>query len=203
MPFIFSFKVHNIKPAFWAIQTILIIVMSLFLTTSSSGQIITTPNKVIKGKKTGPWSSTVYCDTIDFQGASHIVLRYHGDPEYVLSEGYYMNDLMEGFWKEYWIVSQIENTRTFYKRGPLKSVKEYKGDLLSGLFIENYRDGNMKVIGHYEIYQDNKPDTVVRIPNWTKDPTGNTLKDTIIHRKMNSRPYGRWYYFSTNGQLKE
>jgi len=172
----------------------------MFWLTVSFGQLITTPNKVIKRKKTGLWSSVELCDTIDFKGISHIVLHQHGNPESILYEGYYIDDFKEGFWNQYWIVIQIENNNTVYKKGPLKAIIEYKEGLLSGLFIENYRNGNMKVLGHFEVYQANMSDTVLQIPHW-KYPNGNVMKDTLIHRKLDSRPFGKWYYFSTSGQL--
>jgi hypothetical protein len=82
----------------------------------------------------------------------------------------------------------------------VKSIREYKNDVLSDLVIEYYESGAIKCIGHYETYPTDKTETI-QIVDWTKKPVGDYLKDSVIHLTLASKPKGKWYYFLENGEL--
>ena len=130
----------------------------LFFILGTQAQLLTAPNKMIAGRETGIWSQFEFCDSLDFEGTHHLLWFQH-NPEIVLAEGNYLNGNKEGFWKRYWVEKVRENNRDILQRRNLKSMTEYKHDVEAGLFIDYYRSGRIRIIGHYDTFLLTKIDT--------------------------------------------
>jgi len=157
--------------------------------------LLTNPNKFIKGKKEGLWSEFELCEVIDFDGKYHLRVRQHYVPVYVVAEGNYVHGERQGFWKTYW----IDSTSTS-KKGSVKSIVEYLDNTLCGPIIEYYETGNIKAICQVEVFP-YKSSGTLHVPDWNKDPEGGKLKDTVIYSKWGNRVKNDWIFFLENGQV--
>jgi antitoxin component YwqK of YwqJK toxin-antitoxin module len=148
----------------------------LLCCTFSSGQV-SIENKTVNGKKTGFWSEIIHCDTIDSKQIFRTLYNSDNKPLEAWSEGTYIKGLKEGFWKEYW-VRYIPPTEYMRKgaiaKGSLKTIREYKKNSSVGLYVEYFRNGNIKVMGQF----------------------GNTDQDADETNKLL-----QWFFFDDTGQL--
>lgn len=180
---------------------LLIIHILLLSQVTLVAQLITTPNKVINGKKVGLWSELSYFTETDSTGNSHLAFNLHGTPLYILDEGYYKNNERSGLWKSFFIDQTNENNKTFYKKGSLCKIFDYS-DKYRSLLIEYYKSGQVRVLGHYESVPVNIYDTI-KIVDWANDPKGGIMKDSTIHTTSKLKPIGKWYYFIPDGKLNK
>ena len=111
-----------------------------------------------------------------------------GEPGYQ-EEGSYKDNEKIGRWNLYSLMGDPVGEET-YIYGQKTGKQQYfdtKGELV--------REENWKAIT-----PDNMYDTV-SVPNWKKDPTGNTLKTVVVKLEGNALRHGNWKYYDDNGKL--
>jgi antitoxin component YwqK of YwqJK toxin-antitoxin module len=111
-----------------------------------------------------------------------------GEPGFQ-EEGYYKNNEKEGKWNQYGLMGDPIG-QEFYIYGQKSGKQQYfdiKGNLL--------REESWK-----SITPDNMYDTI-SVPDWKKDPTGNTNKTVIVKLDGNALRDGTWKYYDENGKL--
>lgn len=109
-------------------------------------------NKKINGEKVGFWSEIISCDTIDTKKTFHTIYDSKNKALKAWSEGYYVNGLKDGFWKEYWVqyIPPLEDMpKGAIAKGLIKTIREYKKGVPVGLYVEYSKNGNIKVIGQF------------------------------------------------------
>ncbi|MDI3319393.1 hypothetical protein [Pinibacter soli] len=181
------------------------ILISIIISMSCFSQVQKTPDKYVDGKKEGLWTEYEWLYTwMDSTGQFYVAYNLHFAPLPAYCEGFYSAGVRVGYWKTFQLdLVSAENGKREMRKGSLVSVLEYTDANSCSLYVEYYKNGNMKVLGQFQEIPVNRPDTVVQIPDWIADPNGNILKDTIIHTTSVTRPFGKWYYFRSDGSVKE
>jgi hypothetical protein len=180
------------------------ILIGLIISMSCFSQVQKTPDRYVDGKKEWLWTEYEwYYRWMDSTGDFHIAYDPHYTPLPACREGFYSAGVKVGYWKTFQLVWVLaENEKRQMRKGSLVSVLEYNDANSCCLYVEYYKNGNMKALGQFQEIPVNRTDTV-QIPDWTADAQGNIVKDTIIHTTGVTRPFGKWYYFRPDGSVKE
>jgi hypothetical protein len=166
-------------------------------------QVMKTPDKYVNGEKEGLWTEVDwYYRWIDSTGDFYVAYNPDFAPLPAYREGFYNAGIKVGFWKTYQVDWIFEGEKRYMRKGVLISVVEYADANSCSLYVEYYKNGNMKALGQFQEIPVNRTDTV-QITDWTKDPPGNVVKDTVIHTTSVTRRFGKWYYFRQDGSVKE
>lgn len=180
------------------------ILIGIVISMSCFSQIQKTPDKYVDGKKDGLWTEHEwYYRWLDSTGQFYAAYDLHFAPLPAYREGFYIAGVKVGYWKTFRLeLVRGENNKTQIRRGALVSVVEYADANSCSLYVEYYKNGNMKALGQFQEIPVNRTDTV-QIYDLTADEHGNILKDTVIHTTSLTRPFGKWYYFRPDGTVKE
>ncbi len=111
-----------------------------------------------------------------------------GEPGYQ-TEGFYKNDEKEGLWRIYSLMGDPMGEENFI--GGQRNGKQQYFDVHGNLL----REENWKALT-----PDQKFDTVI-VPDWKKDPTGNSMKKVIVKLEGNAIKQGAFKYFDEMGRL--
>lgn len=190
------------KPAI--MKRFLTLLLCIVVALPCFSQGIKTSGEYVNGKKEGLWTEYEWLYTwMDSTGESHVAYNLHFAPLPAYAEGFYSAGIRVGYWKTYEAeLILMENDKRELRKTNLVSVLEYGDANSCSLYIEYYRNGNMKIMGQYQQIPVNRTDTV-QIFDWKADPQGNIKKDTIVHTTSLTRPFGKWYYFRPDGSVKE
>ncbi len=159
-------------------------------------QLIQAPNQIKNGLNEGLWNEMDFMSLININGESHLVQNLHYAPEYVVSEGFYLNGYRQGVWKNFFINPFNDSGNTKYRKGQLKDLMVYESGYLNGLYISYFRNGQVRLLGEYCTIEDHRMDTL-------QVPVGETdqVEDKIFESFYRSEMTGNWYEFDHSGEL--
>lgn len=160
------------------------------------GQLISAPNASINGKKQGLWNELEFLDSFSMNGTTMLLLGQHTQPLQKVAVGYYDEGVKTGIWKSFWIESYLDSNMAKYRKGPLHSIVDYHKGFKIGLFISYFKNGGIRLLGHYRKYENQSVDTFT----FTHPLTAITA-DTVIVSKYDSKMIGHWHEFDSTGKL--
>jgi hypothetical protein len=111
-----------------------------------------------------------------------------GEPGYQ-EEGLYKNGEKEGSWHVYNLMGDPIGDEK-YKYGQKNGIQQYFDKAGSLIREESWK----------AFTPDDAFDTI-QVPNWKKDPTGNTMKTVIVKQEVNCMKNGTFKFYDDNGRL--
>lgn len=159
-------------------------------------QLIQAPNEIKNGLKEGLWNELDFMYLTDINGESKLVRIFHNTPEFVVAEGFFVNDYRHGVWKNYFIERYIDSGNTKYRKGLLKELYEVNYGHFSGKYVSYFKSGQVRLLGQYCIVEKHRVDTL-------QVPVGETdqVEDQIFESFYSSQMTGNWYEFEHSGEL--
>jgi|GEM_PF-1794822 len=162
-----------------------------------------TPDKCVNGKKEGLWRDIEwFYRWMDSTGRFQITRTQDFAPLPAYSEGLYKEGVKVGFWKTYRSELVLEGDKKVMMKGTLFTMREYADANSCSLYVEYYKNGNVKAIGQFQEIPGDRADTLL-ISDWRSSGFIDQYKDTVIHTATVTRPFGKWYYFRPDGSAKE